>query len=428
MEQFEEYDPNHSNSNHIEEISFHDGSSQQNQMKGKVSDDVVGHLGNLGIDSQDSKNSLFQIRFTSSEKVGESLTNTFVKYTIEVKTKASTYQNQDFVVVRRYSDFAWLREQLQEHYPGYLIPPLPEKQLFNRFNPEFMEFRKKELEKFLQRVTSHHVLCTSPQLQQFFEFPTDGQAPLKSTIKKDQQQPTNGNSGILSFFGNSIENISSGFSDKPDPDQWFDAKKNYVTGLENQLTALEKVVNNLLKKRREYGQAIKELGLCTSLVASAEADHDSETSGAFDRLSDMTSVLASLETQRADEEALYFEEPIKDYIRMLGAVKEMLQVRTDKLTHFQTLSKQLEQKKEKQEKKANPKAEKEIEELQKKVSDAEEEFRKISDIAKSEVQRFESTKTRDFHNLLLKLNQIQLTSELQIVDQWKSALDNLQQN
>mmetsp|Transcript_22651 Transcript_22651/g.31533 ORF Transcript_22651/g.31533 Transcript_22651/m.31533 type:complete len:429 (+) Transcript_22651:73-1359(+) len=428
MEQFEEYNPNQLNSNQIEEISFHDGNPKQTA-KGKTSDDVVGHLGNLGIETQDSKNSLFHIRFTSSEKVGESLTNTFVKYTIEVKTKASTYQNQEFTVVRRYSDFAWLREQLQEHYPGYLIPPLPEKQLFNRFNPEFMEFRKKELEKFLQRVTSHHVLCTSPQLQQFFEFPTDGQAPLKSTIKKDQQQSATGaNSGILSFFGNSIENISSGFSDKSDPDQWFDAKKNYVNGLENQLTALEKVVNNLLKKRKEYGQAIKEFGLCTSLVASAEADHDSLTSGAFDRLSDMAAVLASLESQRADEEALYFEEPIKDYIRMLGAVKEMLQVRTDKLTHFQSLSKQLEQKKDKQEKKANPKVEKEIEELQKKVSDAEDEFRKISDIAKAEIQRFESTKTRDFHNLLLKLNQIQLTSELQIVDQWKNALDNLQQN
>ena len=124
-----------------------------------------------------------------------------------------------------------------------------------------MEFRKKELEKFLQRVTSHPILCTSAQLQQFFEFPTDvcckissltvqGQAPLKSTIKKDQQQSTSsGNSGILSFFGNSIENISSSFAEKSDPDQWFDAKKNYVNVLENQLVALEKVVNHLLKKR-----------------------------------------------------------------------------------------------------------------------------------------------------------------------------------
>jgi hypothetical protein len=33
----------------------------------------------------------------------------------------------DWVCYRRYSDFLWLRQILEEQFPGYFIPPLPNK-------------------------------------------------------------------------------------------------------------------------------------------------------------------------------------------------------------------------------------------------------------------------------------------------------------
>ena len=62
-------------------------------------------------------------------------------------------------VLRRYSDFLWLYEKLQMERAGAIVPQLPEKQPVGRFNPAFVEIRRRELERFLRRVAVH------PELQ-----------------------------------------------------------------------------------------------------------------------------------------------------------------------------------------------------------------------------------------------------------------------
>lgn len=37
------------------------------------------------------------------------------------------YQGAEKIVIRRYSDFVWLRDRLFEKFKGIFIPPLPEK-------------------------------------------------------------------------------------------------------------------------------------------------------------------------------------------------------------------------------------------------------------------------------------------------------------
>eukprot|EP00501_MAST-03F_sp_TOSAG23-6_P001063 GSMAST32.ASY1.ANO1.1106.1 assembled CDS len=70
-------------------------------------------------------------------------------------------------IIRRYSDFVWLQERLQANFPGYIIPPLPEKKQIGRFDPDFINVRRKYLQRFLERVATHHALCKS---QDFLEF------------------------------------------------------------------------------------------------------------------------------------------------------------------------------------------------------------------------------------------------------------------
>jgi len=55
-------------------------------------------------------------------------------------------------VFRRYSDFVWLRESLARQYPGMFIPPLPAKKMFGNFAEDFVEERRVDLERFLNRV------------------------------------------------------------------------------------------------------------------------------------------------------------------------------------------------------------------------------------------------------------------------------------
>lgn len=43
------------------------------------------------------------------------------------QTNFPEYQGPEKIVIRRYSDFVWLRDRLFEKYKGVFIPPLPEK-------------------------------------------------------------------------------------------------------------------------------------------------------------------------------------------------------------------------------------------------------------------------------------------------------------
>lgn len=43
------------------------------------------------------------------------------------QTNLPEYQGPEKIVIRRYSDFVWLRDRLFEKYKGVFIPPIPEK-------------------------------------------------------------------------------------------------------------------------------------------------------------------------------------------------------------------------------------------------------------------------------------------------------------
>lgn len=51
---------------------------------------------------------------------------TYLDNVIE-QTNFPDYQGAEKIVIRRYSDFVWLRDRLFERYKGIFVPPLPEK-------------------------------------------------------------------------------------------------------------------------------------------------------------------------------------------------------------------------------------------------------------------------------------------------------------
>ncbi|KAJ1743454.1 Sorting nexin-3 [Coemansia sp. RSA 1290] len=63
-------------------------------------------------------------------------------------------------VRRRYSDFEWLRDQLERETSRVTIPPLPGKVFTNRFDDKVIEDRREGLERFLQIVAGHPLLQT----------------------------------------------------------------------------------------------------------------------------------------------------------------------------------------------------------------------------------------------------------------------------
>lgn len=61
-------------------------------------------------------------------------------------------------VSRRYKHFDWLHERLLEKFCLILIPPLPDKQISGRYEDEFVEHRRVQLQEFVDWVCRHPVL------------------------------------------------------------------------------------------------------------------------------------------------------------------------------------------------------------------------------------------------------------------------------
>jgi hypothetical protein len=95
------------------------------------------------------------------------------------------FQKSAFSVLRRYSDFLWLYETLSINNPGVVVPPVPEKNPFGRFDDHFVRQRRFALEKCIQKIANHPVLGKDADLRMFLEsdsFALDVSSSMLSQI------------------------------------------------------------------------------------------------------------------------------------------------------------------------------------------------------------------------------------------------------
>jgi sorting nexin-9/18/33 len=78
----------------------------------------------------------------------------FIAYQLHV-----SFSNEP--VSRRYKNFDWLHERLVEKYCLIPIPPLPDKQISGRYEEQFIEHRRAQLQQFVDWVCRHPILSKS---------------------------------------------------------------------------------------------------------------------------------------------------------------------------------------------------------------------------------------------------------------------------
>jgi len=82
-----------------------------------------------------------------------------------------TTPSKGFHVDRRYSDFFALRQEMSRLYPGYVIPPLPSKNVPGNIDIKFIQERKVELQLFLNDVIKHPLLRNFDLFVAFLSLP-----------------------------------------------------------------------------------------------------------------------------------------------------------------------------------------------------------------------------------------------------------------
>ncbi|BES90416.1 WASP-Hypothetical protein domain of Sorting nexin protein [Nesidiocoris tenuis] len=90
-------------------------------------------------------------------------------------------------VYRRYKHFDWLHLRLREKYNIIPIPPLPDKQMTGRYEEQFIEHRKNQLQTFVDCVCRHPVLSRSPVWEHFITCTDDKMWKIgKRKAEKDE--------------------------------------------------------------------------------------------------------------------------------------------------------------------------------------------------------------------------------------------------
>ncbi|XP_019386590.1 PREDICTED: sorting nexin-7 isoform X1 [Crocodylus porosus] len=191
---------------------------------------------------------------------------TFITYRVVTKTSRSEFDSSEYEVRRRYQDFLWLKSRLEEAHPTLIIPPLPEKFIMKgmveRFSEEFIETRRRALQKFLSRIADHPTLTFNEDFKIFLT----AQAWELSSHKK--QGP-----GLFSRMGQTVRAVASsvrgGVKNRP---EIFMEMNDYMEIFTQKINLLDKISHRIYKEERDYFHEMKEYGPIHTLWSASEED------------------------------------------------------------------------------------------------------------------------------------------------------------
>ncbi|KAH3760257.1 sorting nexin associated protein 1 [Pelomyxa schiedti] len=130
----------------------------------------------------------------NSHEWSDSLEPLSVSLTVgETKAKFSGLKKATFYIItlpngktveRRFKHFLWLHARLQEHFPILVLPGLPDKQISGRFDNNFIESRRKHLERYINLCAKHPAIRFSVIFQGFLTD-TPQWKPWKRKMEKE---------------------------------------------------------------------------------------------------------------------------------------------------------------------------------------------------------------------------------------------------
>jgi len=338
-------------------------------------------------------------------------------------------------VIRRFSDFAWLKEQLEAHYPGVIVPPLPDKIVVGRFSDEFVESRRRGLEKFLNALASHVLLKESQSLRVFLEASEEAFARHRATSSTAAESSMA--SGFWEWASEAGAKLTgtpsrSTLRERTPEDDRFDEAKRYVDGFEPHIGAVAKRAADLVARNKEVANGLFEFGLAFSLLGQSEHGQLGTAMSQLGHCVDRLSVLAA---EEADKEAVLFVEPVKHYVRLVQCVKQALDARTQRQKAYEAaLADVMAKRLNKSRLQAQPNApqdrlhaaEQEVVRAEAKAEGAKEEFDLVTRRVLVEVERWKREKLVDFKAFVLEYVQLQIEHNQRVEEAWRSVLPDLQ--
>lgn len=381
-----------------------------------------------------SGDQFIDISITDYQKVGDGM-GAYVLYRVSTRTNIPLFKKKEIAVMRRFSDFLGLHDKLAEKYlkVGRIIPPAPEKNVIGTTKikmssqpdsgagngNDFIERRRGCLERYLRRTSQHPVLVLDPDFREFLEADIE--------LPKATSTSALSSAGVMRLFNKVGETVNKITYKMDESDPWFEDKLAQVEALETQLRKLHNNVEALVSYRKELANLTNGVARSAAMLSSCE-DHNS-LSRALSQLADTEEKVEALHVEQANTDFFILCELLKDYLGLLGSVRDAFHERTKLFQHWQHAQQMLTRKREiKTKLELNNRTDKidqagiEVMEWEAKVERGQENFDKISKMIKMEMERFDKSRINDFKNMFIKYLENHLNHQAQLVKYWEAFL------
>ncbi|XP_027366114.1 sorting nexin 1 isoform X1 [Abrus precatorius] len=381
--------------------------------------------------SPSSSQPFLSVSVTDPVKLGNGV-QAYISYRVITKTNFPEYQGPEKIVIRRYSDFVWLRDRLFEKYKGIFIPPLPEKSAVEkfRFSAEFIEMRRQALDIFVNRIASHHELQQSEDLKLFLQAEEETMERLRSQETGIFKKKPADLMQILKDVQSKVSDVVLG-KEKPveESDPEYEKLKHYIFELENHLAEAQKHAYRLVKRHRELGQSLSDFGKAVKLLGASEGN---ALGKAFSELGMKSEILSAKLQKEAHQLLMNFEEPLKDYVRAVQSIKATIAERANAFRRQCELAETMKLKEINLDKLMLTRSDKvaeaehEYKELKAESEQATKTFETIVKLMNEEIGRFQEQKTLDMGIAFHEFAKGQARLANGIADAWRSLLPKLE--
>lgn len=373
---------------------------------------------------------LLTVRVTNPEKIGDGM-SAYVAYKVSFSTTIPAFGRPEGSVRRRFSDFLGLYEKLHEKYlrDGFVIPPKPEKSVVGATKikmskdsveeDHFVERRRAQLERFLNRCADHPVLRMDPDFREFLEH--DGDLPKASGTRALSGA---GMLRVFSSIGSSVQRMTYKMDES---DQWFEDKNQEVHQLEEHLRRLHSSVEALVNHRREYGCLAEQFAGSANMLSSVE--ENTNLSFAFTKLAETEERVGRLQVEQADSDYYGLAELLNDHLAMLESVRASMHERVRAYKAWKDAEAALNKKREeKARNELGGKADKAAacdaaaKELEGQVERGQEAFDKISATVRRELERYDLRRGYELKTAIVASLEHQLRQQQYVLEAWEAYL------
>ena len=398
--------------------------------------------------TESTEGQVLTITVSDPKKESEGM-NSYVSYKVNTATNREEFSYGQFGVIRRYSDFAWLSDRLARDVPGAIVPPLPDKAVVGRFGADFVESRRRQLERFLQQTAEHEELSKSHYFQTFLQADDAGLLNAKAEAKvqeklnapnRQTQVPGDGTlaTRVGAWLEGSVASLSASMQasqtanvPQTSEDEILESELAHVANLEAQTQNVSKHAQTLAKRNRDVANGLFEFGLAFTLLGQTE---HAPLNDALTKLGSCADQLSLLATEHVAREDAAFRDPVDDQIRHLASVKAALGQR-QKHKHAVALAEaDLSQRKQAAAKLAGRPgaegravaAEGAIQRAREDVDKARQALEVVTARVTRELQRFKALRAAELRRAIASYVALQAEHSAALRDQWAELLPDLE--